>query len=114
MKSLLKKPDNFTDRDYIEFLQRWILVNSWIYYEKDYSVVADKNYDLIAYHLVGIQKEYKEDLNDTLYGYVFYDFDGTTGFDLFHRLSESDKKRIISIALSVMKNEKADRRKNNR
>lgn len=36
--------------------------------------------------------------NNTQYGYIMYDFDGTTGFDLYSRLNEHDKKYLISIA----------------
>ena len=33
----------------------------------------------------------------TQYGYIFYDFDGTTGFDLYDRLTEEDKKYMDAI-----------------
>ena len=37
---------------------------------------------------------------NTQYGYVFYDYDGTTGFDLFDRLKQKDKTMIQGIAES--------------
>jgi hypothetical protein len=40
--------------------------------------------------------------NKTQYGYCFYDFDGTTGFDLWNRLTEHDKKHIKMIAEMVL------------
>lgn len=99
---MIKKPPNFTDKEFIEWLQRWVLVNSWLYYEKDGSPVSDKEYDSVSRQLVSLQKSYKEDIKDSQYGYVFYDFDGTTGFDLYHRLSDVDKEKIVQVAAHVM------------
>lgn len=98
---LLKKPKNFTDLDYISFLQRWILVMSWIYYEHDYNIVADKQYDSVAYHLADLQKDKKELVKDSEYGYAFHDFDGTTGFDLFYRLTEEEKEKLTHFACCI-------------
>jgi len=98
----------------IDFLQRWILVNSYIYYEVGDSVVTDKQYDRTAYGLVDMQKAYEGDIKtDTQYGYAFYDFDGTTGFDLYYRLNESDKEKIIRIAHNVLHEYKKERRELN-
>ena len=93
----------------IDTLQRWVLVASWIYYEANDSIVEDSFYDRTARRLVELQKNYKGDIKDTQYGYVFYDFDGTTGFDLYHRLKDSDKIRITDIGALVVKNMRADR-----
>lgn len=79
----------------INYLQRFILVNSYLYYEKDDSVITDKRFDEAAKQLVELQKNY--DISKTQYGYVFYDFDGTTGFDLWERLTAVDKTVIKTI-----------------
>lgn len=79
----------------INYLQRFILVNSYLYYEKDDSVITDKQFDEVAKQLVKLQRDY--DISKTQYGYVFYDFDGTTGFDLWERLTAVDKTIIKTI-----------------
>lgn len=94
----------------VEFLQRVILVHSYLYYIVDDSVWTDKHYDEVARQLTSIQKENTEEWVkvNTQYGYVFYDYDGTTGFDLWDRLKQKDKQKILSIAESrkmVKKNE---------
>ena len=88
----------------ISTLQRMILVHSFLYYEKDVSVVTDKKYDETARYLVKLQKTVsKEQLKTkTDYGYAFYDFDGFTGFDLYYRLTDADKFWIEIIANNVL------------
>ena len=83
----------------VEFLQRVILVHSYLYYIVDDSVWTDKHYDKVARQLTNIQKEHTKEWVkvNTQYGYVFYDYDGTTGFDLWDRLKQKDKQKILSI-----------------
>ena len=80
----------------INFLQRKIIINAILYYELNTSPLSDKEYDELSRQLVGLQKDI--DIRQTQYGYVMYDFDGTTGFDLYSRLNEQDKKYLMSIA----------------
>lgn len=79
-----------------------MLIHSWIYYEGNNSLITDQQYDKKAQELVELQSQFK-DIEQTMYGYVFHDFDGTTGFDLYHRLNEADKKYIVQIACHVMR-----------
>lgn len=93
-------PIYWTDKLKIDFLQRVILIHSYLYYEADNSVWSDKHFDEVAKQLTQMQKQksvvwIKE---KTQYGYAFYDFDGTTGFDLWDRLKEEDKRFIKNIA----------------
>ena len=80
----------------INFLQRKIIINAILYYELNTSPLSDKEYDELSRQLVYLQKNI--DIQQTQYGYVMYDFDGTTGFDLYSRLNEHDKKYLMSIA----------------
>ena len=75
-------------------LQRWILVHSVIYYTMDESVVDDAMFDNNSRQLVALQKEHSDLAPRTIYWYVFKDFDGTTGFDLYARLNPQDRKFI--------------------
>lgn len=88
----------------ISFLQRVILIHSFLYYMLDNSVWSDKKYDEMAHRLSEMQSHITQvDLIiNTDYGYVFADFDGTTGFDLYYRLKEKDKKRIEQIARTIV------------
>lgn len=94
-------PVYWTPKLRIDFLQRVILIHSYLYYEKDSPIWNDKKYDEIAKQLVKKQSnKTKQWIRDkTQYGYAFYDFDGTTGFDLFDRLNEQDKKFVEQTAV---------------
>lgn len=86
----------------IEYLQRRIIVFSIMYYELSESILDDKQYDSIAYQLVEYMNTTpKEILEQTKYWYVFYDFDGSTGFYLSYRLTEEDKDYLYKIAQQV-------------
>lgn len=80
----------------VNYLQRKIILNCIAYYELNTNRLTDKQYDELSRQLVEMHKDL--DINDTQYGYVFYDFDGSTGFDLFHRLNKDDQQYLMNIA----------------
>ena len=94
----------WTEAEKISFLQRVILVHSYLYYEKDNSVWTDKQYDEVSKQLAEMQKAktaiWIQDI--TQYGYAFYDFDGTTGFLLWGRLKDKDKEQIAGISENII------------
>lgn len=92
----------WSNRLRISTLQRWILVHSILYYEMDTSVVEDKVFDANARQLVQMQAEYPGEAEETQYWYVFFDFDGSTGFDLPYRLTKDDKEYLKHIASHVL------------
>ena len=99
-------PGHFTLIDKINFLQRKILVNSILYYEHNKNFISDHHYDDCCKELVNLQVEYgPRFVSDSTYGYVFWDFDGSTGFHLYSRLELSDRywlDMIINIKLDRM------------
>lgn len=86
----------------ISTLQRWILVHSILYYEMDSSIVSDKMFDKNAYQLVGMQNKFPDEAKESDYWYVFYDFDASTGFHLYDRLTKKDKAWLTKIASIVL------------
>lgn len=88
-------PRRWTIKEKIDFLQRKIIINSILYYEFDNPKLSDKQYDETCKQLVELQKDYD---GESQYGYAFYDFDGTTGFDLYDRLNDGDKEYLTNIA----------------
>ena len=90
------------DSTKISFLQRVILVHSTLYYELNTTVISDSEFDFLSKQLVELQKQVsKEELEKSQYYYVFYDFDGSTGFHLWYRLKDSDKTYLLSISKQV-------------
>lgn len=93
-------PRKFSMLDKIDFLQREIIILSIAYYELDYNIVPDEKYDEVSRDLVKLIKECPE-REQSQYWYVFYDFDGTTGFDLRGRLTEKDNEYLTHLAYFI-------------
>lgn len=88
----------------INYLQRAILIYSFLYYEKSISIVSDKYFDSCCKQLVKGQNKNKDILKQTEYYKIFKDFDGTTGYYLFDKLDKKDKKYIKLICRTVYRN----------
>ena len=90
-------PRRWNKLDCVNFLQRKIIINSIAYYELDNPVLSDKQYDELCRQLVSMHEDI--DLSLTQYGYCMAGFDGSTGFDLYAKLNEHDKKYLMTIAM---------------
>lgn len=95
----------WSEQTRITYLQRRIIVASICYYEFDKSPITDRQYDELCKQLVRMQSEASNDvLKKTMYFNIFYDFDGSTGFDLASRLSLKDYNYLLNIAGEIIKN----------
>lgn len=92
---------NVTDK--ISFMQRQILIHSYLYYHLDRTVITDKQYDNISYNLVELMKQHPNETLESDYAEIFKDFDGSTGFDLIDKLTEEQLYRVNNIARYLMK-----------
>ena len=90
-------------QDYIDFLQRFIIVHSYIYYELNNNVISDKYYDEKAKELTKLKTEYPELWKQSMYYEQFGDdYNGATGFTLYYNLNEHQKEIIRAIARSLL------------
>ena len=92
-----------TDEMKIDSLERWILIHSIIYYEMDNSIVTDSVFDGNCRQLVELIRTSPESFENSDLYYVFKDFDGSTGFDLYHRLDRIDKIRYKREAINALR-----------
>ena len=105
-----KFPRRWSLKDKVEFLQRKIIINSILYYYRDTNFISDNQFDEVSAYLVNLQSQI--DIEGTMYGYIFYDFDGTTGFHLYDRLTEKDKNYLDNIVNHILiLSRKTDKRK---
>ena len=81
----------------VNFLQRRIILNSIAYYELDSPQITDREYDELSKQLVELQSDI--DISETQYGYCMYDFDGSTGFDLYEKLNDHDKDYLMKLSM---------------
>ena len=93
---LYKFPRRWDTETCTSFLQRVVIIHSILYYELDNPLISDKSYDEVSKQLLEYQKD--ANIDATQYGYMMYDFDGNTGFDLYTRLNDSDRKYLRHIA----------------
>lgn len=85
-------------QEYIDFLQRFIILHSYIYYELNSSIISDKRYDEKSKELVKYKNEYPELWKSSMYYKQFSDdYNGATGFTLYHDLDEHQKEIIRSL-----------------
>lgn len=83
----------------IQLLQRWILVQSFAYYELNENIASDFKYDANAGQLERLIKDHSEEAKRSRYYEYFYDFfdenEGThmtSGFDLLERVRKNDQE----------------------
>lgn len=93
----------FSKLDKINYVQRQIIVHSIIYYNFDYNLISDKNYDNLCRLLMKFKEHWKGTYKKSQYYYCMEDFDGNTGFDLYYRLNKKDKMYLKNIARHIIK-----------
>lgn len=91
----------WSNKTKMEYIQRRILVYSILYYKLNVSLVADSEFDEISNQLANMSKDFPEDFKNTRYYYVFYDFDGSSGFYLESRLNVEDSEYLNLIAKTI-------------
>jgi hypothetical protein len=87
----------FNPVEKIQLLQRWILVQSFAYYELNQNIATDFQYDANARQLEELAKKYPEEFERSRYYEYFHDFydsdeHATSGFDLLERVRVKDKQ----------------------
>lgn len=98
-------------QDRINFLQRYIIVHSYIYYELDNNIISDREYDARAKELVGYKKDYPELWRTSEYFKQFGDdYTGATGFNLYHELNEYQQGIIKSIVNCIFNSNKTNKK----
>lgn len=90
------KPFNIVEK--IQLLQRWILVQSFAYYELNENIASDFKYDENALQLTSLMREYPEEARRSRYHEYFKDYSSsgdedthyTSAFDLIERVRKTD------------------------
>ena len=100
-----------TLQDRINFLQRYIIVHSYIYYELDNNIISDREYDAKSKELVSYKNNYPDLWKNSEYFKQFgADYTGATGFNLYHELNEYQKDIIKSIINCIFNSNKTNKK----
>lgn len=96
-----------TKQEYIDWLQRYIIVHSYVYYELNDNFISDKEYDAKSKELSQLRNEYPDLWKNSMYHKQFGDdYNGATGFTLYHGLDDHQKEIIRSIVNSIRYNKR--------
>lgn len=101
----MRFPENWTTVDKLNRIQRMVLLHSIIYYDLNESVISDADFNKWARLLAKKTLQYKDKpiFRKTMYWYVFEDYtDGSTGFDLSHKLKKKDYNYLYTLATHVI------------
>lgn len=97
--------NTLTNQEYIDFLQRGIIVHSYLYYELDSSIISDQEFDRKTRELVSLKNTYPDLWKTSEYYYIFGDeYTGATGFHLYHGLTRPKQEIIRAIADILLNN----------
>ena len=91
----------WSDIQKCNYLQRYIILHSIIYYILNSSVITDKKFDTVSKQLVKLSKTI-ENYNKTEYYSVFKSFTGVTGFDLYYNLPVKQQNYLLGIAKNIL------------
>lgn len=95
---------SLSNQEYIDYLQRFIIVHSYIYYELNRNVISDREYDIKSKELTKYKNDFPELWKTSEYYQQFGDdYDGSTGFTLYYELNKSQQKIISSIANCILR-----------
>lgn len=97
-----KKFQSFSKKDKIDYVQRQIIVHSIVYYNFDYNLISDKEFDNLCKMLIAMKEHWRSTYKQSQYYYCMEDFDGNTGFDLYYRLNKKDKMYLKNIARHII------------
>lgn len=94
---IFKMPEDWDELTCINHLQRKIILLSIAYYEFDYSPISDSDYDELAQELARRMRAC-ENVEESRYWYTFKEFDGSTGYFLYGKLTSEDRMYLRGIA----------------
>lgn len=115
MDNIMKS--NLTTVEKMGSLQRFLIVHSYIYYNKDGNIISDKEYDETAKYLADWKEREPDTWAKSEYAHNFGDdYNGSTGMGIFESLTEKQQKIILGIVafapgISTVKQEEKPKNK---
>lgn len=99
-----KSINKLSIQDRINYLERFIIVHSIIYYHLNSNVISDSKYDEYAKYLEKLININNKEFKESQYYYVFIDYSSSTGFDLYYKLNNHDKEYLTTLANYILHN----------
>lgn len=94
----MTKFEDFNPLEQINWLQRYIIVHSYIYYQLNDNFISDHVYDARSKQLVELKERHPKEWRRSQYYRQFgKDYNGATGMGLVESLSDRDMNTINAI-----------------
>lgn len=86
--------DKWDNKTRIELLERWILVQSYVYYELNENLSSDSDYDSNVNTLFELKRSDPKAYNASRYAHIFDGMEEgcTSGFELVQKMKKIDKE----------------------
>lgn len=97
-----------TEKEKIELLSKWIIIQSLVYYEFDFNLVADEIYDNNSKLFLKLILVYPQEFKSSKYYHILHDFKGS-GYYIYSRLTDEEAKEyenLINYVLKLQRREK--------
>lgn len=91
-----------TEKEKIELLSKWIIIQSLIYYEYDFNLVSDETYDYNSKALLEFILVHPEVFKSSKYYHILHDFKGS-GYYIYSRLTNEETKEYENLINYVLK-----------
>lgn len=97
-----------TEKEKIELLSKWIIIQSLIYYEYDSNLVSDETYDHNSKVFLELILVNPGEFKSSKYYHILHDFKGS-GYYIYSRLTDEEAKEyenLINYVLKLQRREK--------
>ena len=91
-----------TEKEKIELLSKWIIIQSLIYYEYDSNLVSDETYDHNSKAFLELILVHPEVFKSSKYYHILHDFKGS-GYYIYSRLNDGEAREYENLINYVLK-----------
>lgn len=90
-------------KDQIDWLARYVLIHSIAYYDFNYNMITDKQYDDKMKQLEQLINDNKEiALTQCRYRNILKDFTSASGFDLKYKLTDAHREYLEHLTQNII------------
>lgn len=94
---------NMSPVEQMDYLCRYLIIHSIIYYDLDSNVISDQLYNKKSKELEKLVQTHRNSLEECYYKDCLIDFTSATGFDLKYKLTQEHREYLERKASWILK-----------